>query len=410
MVASDVVKRWQRSHVAKIHFHNTMFRNLTYRILTLNRHLNIQSAAREINVADSSGTSSLSYVDPYVERLPSIKTSDDILIRLLGSPPSIATITMPPSVSTSIRRNSLILMEGAVRDLNFKLKFLDPLKSAIFDRRLQIYEEIVSTEPTSLLVSAQITGKFNHLLKRPNQKTFASLKLDGVTDWAILRKEALQVFGGPSIIVSKHKTPKNISRAFAKRLGSKRDRTGLSSLGNRGFTFIGGRGVAALVGNGLIFALTVKENEEIVINKHSILSVSVNGPFDLENCVVERQGESSNVERVVWSSLMPVKSWKDLITNYRKVLHFISGAFRWLQGKCKDIMWGHENFVRVWGPRTILLQSESVGLFSDLKKQLPHVEKSDPLRSSKSPKDYLNVVTCEPGSKPTIRSTDSFTS
>lgn len=387
-----------------------MFRNLTCRILTRHRHLNIQSAALEINVADTSGAASLSDVDPYVERLPSIKTSDDILIRLLGSPPSIASITMPPSVSTFIRKNSLILIEGAVLNLNFKLKFLDPLKSAMFDRRLQIYEEIVSTEPTSLLVSAQNKGKFENLLKRPNQKSFASLILDGVTDWAILQKDALQVYGGPSIIVSKHRIPKNISRAFARRLGSKRDRTGLSNLGNRGFTFIGGRGVAALAGNGLIFALTVKENEEIVMNKHHILCVSVNGPFDLENCVVERQGESNNVQGVPWSSLTPINSWKDFIANYRRVLRFISGAFRWLQGKCKDLMWGHENFVRVWGPRTVLLQSESVGFFSGLKKELPYVEGPGHLRSSQSPKDYLNVVTCEPGSKPTIRSADSFTS
>ncbi|PVH16504.1 uncharacterized protein CXQ87_004797 [Candidozyma duobushaemuli] len=174
-------------------------------------------------------------------------------------------------------------------------KKLETLFRSVGQNRSTI-SAITSTEPTSLIVSAQTCSMFQRYVGKSSQRSFASLELNGVTDWAILQKDALQVYGGPSLVVGKHKTPKNISRAFARTSGlSGRPRTGLSTLGSRGFTFIGGRGVAALAGHGQVFAIKVKENEEILINKHNLLSISVNGPHDLENCVVGRQDSQPSI-------------------------------------------------------------------------------------------------------------------
>lgn len=393
-----------------------MLRKLVAQLLITCRALGIHSLSPLTGSTRIAGEASSGRVEPYVERLPSIKTSDDILVNIFGNPPSMATVTIPPSIPINIRKNSLVIVQGSFPRLKSKIKALLPFKSFLFDGRIQLYEELTSTEPTSLIVSAQTSGIFQRYVGKSSQRSFASLELNGVTDWAILQKDSLQVYGGPSLVVDKHKTPKNISRAFARALGlSKRPRTGLSTLGNRGFTFIGGRGVAALAGHGQVFAIKVKENEEILVNKHNLLSISVNGPHDLENCVVGREESqpSITVQKVRRPSMLPIRSFKDLTTNLRSISEVISSIWQVVRMRSKNLTFGNSNFVNIWGPRTILLQSEASGFYRNLKKETLIVDASH--TSDHTPqetlelKDYLNVVTCRPESKPTIESRLSFT-
>lgn len=393
-----------------------MLRKLVAQLLTTCRALGFHSLSPLTGSTRIAGETSSKRVEPYVERLPSIKTSDDILVNILGNPPSMATIAIPPSIPINIRKNSLVMVQGNLPRLRSKVRALFPFKSFLFDGRVQLYEEITSTEPTSLIVSAQTCSMFQRYVGKSSQRSFASLELNGVTDWAILQKDALQVYGGPSLVVGKHKTPKNISRAFARTLGlSGRPRTGLSTLGSRGFTFIGGRGVAALAGHGQVFAIKVKENEEILINKHNLLSISVNGPHDLENCVVGRQDSqpSITVQKVKRPSMLPIRSFKDLTTNLRSISEFISSIWQLVRMKSKDLILGNSNFVNIWGPRTILLQSEASGFYRNLKRETLIVSASrTPDHTPEETlelKDYLNIVTCRPESKPTIESRLSFT-
>ncbi|QWU90269.1 hypothetical protein CA3LBN_004630 [Candidozyma haemuli] len=263
-------------------------------------------------------------------------------------------------------------------------------------------------EPTRVIYYLGIIDCLTHYSIRKKLETlFRSVGQNRSTISAVPAKE---------YVVGKHKTPKNISRAFARTSGlSGRPRTGLSTLGSRGFTFIGGRGVAALAGHGQVFAIKVKENEEILINKHNLLSISVNGPHDLENCVVGRQDSqpSITVQKVKRPSMSPIRSFKDLTTNLRSISEFISSIWQLVRMKSKDLILGNSNFVNIWGPRTILLQSEASGFYRNLKRETSIVSASrtpdhTPEETLES-KDYLNIVTCRPESKPTIESRSSFT-
>lgn len=393
-----------------------MLRKLVAQLLTTCRALGIHSLSPLTSSTRAAGESSSKRVEPYVERLPSIKTSDDILVNIFGNPPAMATIAIPPSIPINIRKHSLVMVQGSSSRLRSKIRALLPFKSILFDGDVQLFEEITTTEPTSLIVSAQKSSMFQRYFGKSSQRSFTSLKLNGVTDWAILQKDAVQVYGGHSLVVGKHKTPKNISRAFARTLGlSRRPRTGLSTLASRGFTFIGGRGVAALAGHGQVFAIEVKENEEILINKHNLLSISVNGPHDLENCVVERQDSHPSilVQKVQRPSMLKIHSIQDLKTNLRSISEFISSIWQFVRMEMKDFIMGNSNFVNVWGPRTVLLQSEASGFYRNLKRETLIVSASRTTNHTPEVtlelKDFLNIVTCRPESKPTIESKLSFT-
>lgn len=153
-----------------------------------------------------------------------------------------------------------------------------------------------------------------------------NLILDGLNDWAILNKDAIQVYTGNSLSISVHSIPRYISKKLAKQLGTAttsgaatsgigglgsvfglgkgtaRIETGLRSLWNRGYTLLSGRGQVGLVGNGGIYQLDVGEQEEILINKRAILAITVNGPFDLENCVIKDTSTVSSQQSLPPSS------------------------------------------------------------------------------------------------------------
>ena len=70
--------------------------------------------------------------------------------------------------------------------------------------------------------------------------------------------------------------------------------TGLFSWKKLGYTLLSGRGKVGLVGNGSssgygssIYNINLNQNEEILINKNNLLGITVNGPYDLQNCIVK---------------------------------------------------------------------------------------------------------------------------
>lgn len=347
-----------------------------------------------------------------VERLPSIRLSESVRLKALGTPATIVAVTLPPSIPLYVRRNSLISILGSSSLVSSRIRLFNPFKSLYLDGSVKLFEEFISTETSSFLVSSQVKKSIPRIFRNSSPKSFATLKLDGENDWAILKNEALQVYGGLAISVSKRKIPRRISRNLARTLSLlRRELTGLSSLVNRGFTYLSGRGVAGLVGSGLVVAITVDENDDILINLDNLLAVSINGPQDLQNCAVSRVSRLPREKPILMTkSLRSIRSFQDAIDTLKIFGSCIIKLLAWFTMSLRLWFLGRHKFILIIGPRTVFLQTASSKNYYELNSEF-FITNADEIHDAKSgdtSRNYLNLVTLDGDQKPRIRSTDSF--
>lgn len=220
------------------------------------------------------------------------------------------------------------------------------------------------------------------------------------------------MYGGLAISVSKRKIPRRISRNLARTLSLlRRELTGLSSLVNRGFTYLSGRGVAGLVGSGLVVAITVDENDDILINRDNLLAVSINGPQDLQNCAVSRVSRLPREKPILMTkSLRSIRSFQDAIDTLKIFGSCIIKLLAWFTMSLRLWFLGRHKFILIIGPRTVFLQTASSKNYYELNSEF-FITNADEIHDAKSgdtSRNYLNLVTLDGDQKPRIRSTDSF--
>lgn len=355
--------------------------------------------------------------------LPNQKALNDPEFQSLGQPASVLAINSPPSVPIYIRKNSLLSIYGIdnsfVNSIKGLVEFINPLKKFIYGGYVSKYQKIISTVPFSLLVSA---SSKDFWLRANRQKSFATLLLDGTNDWAVLNNTALQAYTGGTLNVSMFRSPKNISKSLANSLKiTNATETGLFRWNNLGYTLLTGRGQVGLVGNGAIYNINLKENEEVLINRKNLLSISVNGPYDLQNCIVKYSFPITKPETdtIRPREEVPVQLNKDDVIPANNITHYwniikgysrhIINSFKKSQKSTYNFLVGNEDFVRVIGPRNLLLQSNSVASHSRSSNELPkpnllNIKANIEQKSS----DFLNYVTIEPGKGAVFKSTPNF--
>lgn len=426
-----------------------------------------------------------------VTQLKPYQTLETAKFETLGTPPTILSIHSPPSVPIYLRRGSLLSIYGlkssnknnsntsAIGSVNIDdgpiirntIEYPHWWKQLILTGKFQSFQKLISTIPISLLISSHNKSS----AKATTDSSFVNLILDGLNDWAILNKDAIQVYTGNSLSVSVHSIPRYISKKLAKQLGTAttsgaatsgigglgsvfglgkgtaRIETGLRSLWNRGYTLLSGRGQVGLVGNGGIYQLDVGEQEEILINKRAILAITVNGPFDLENCLIKDTSTVSSQQSLPPSSSsllqLNAKSKKQ-VTNktiahpqspptsstiaYHQLKHYWSRAsqstkslikyfyqtYHNLKTKWTTYTLGTSDFVKIIGPRNILIQSSY-----NIPKQRQQIQQKLQLHlfsnghsdsvipstdSEKNPQDYLSYVTIDPKKGAVFSNTQNF--
>lgn len=355
--------------------------------------------------------------------LPNQKALNDPEFQSLGQPASVLAINSPPSVPIYIRKNSLLSIYGIdnsfVNSIKGLVEFINPLKKFIYGGYVSKYQKIISTVPFSLLVSA---SSKDFWLRANRQKSFATLLLDGTNDWAVLNNTALQAYTGGTLNVSMFRSPRNISKSLANSLKiTNATETGLFRWNNLGYTLLTGRGQVGLVGNGAIYNMNLKENEEVLINRKNLLSISVNGPYDLQNCIVKYSFPITKPETdtIRPREEVPVQLNKDDVIPANDITHYwniikgysrhIINSFKKSQKSTYNFLVGNEDFVRVIGPRNLLLQSNSVASHSRSSNELPkpnllNIKANIEQKSS----DFLNYVTIEPGKGAVFKNTPNF--
>lgn len=336
-----------------------------------------------------------------VPPLPVLHTVDQIRVQALGLPPSAASVSVPPSVPVHVRRNTLLSVQGSWSTISSSTTAPDWLKRWAYGLHMARYQRLVGTSAFSLLVTANKPAAVPALWRNITSRSFAALELDGRTDWAVLPGDALHVYGGPALHVGLYAVPARILRRLARIVGSARAATGLAHWMRRGYTFVSGRGVVALAGHGLVYAAQIAEDEELTVRRENLVAVSVNGPHDLQNCVVQHR-PTQRPAAPAPPRMERVSSWADVVINAKFYWWRIAKMFR------ADAGFVGAGFVRVFGPRTVLLQSGHARQQYERavpREQLLETESAPP---QATPADYLNVVTFDQTGAPSIRSTADF--
>lgn len=320
---------------------------------------------------------------------------------------TLLSVELPPSIPIYMKRGSLISIYGisnlTTASITNQLEFHNALKLLYGDFSL-LYAKYISTAKLSMLLTSNKKNWFN-LSKVTNNKSLSILNLDGSTDWALLHKGNLQFYIGDSLKIANHLLPRKISKKLSqlKQLPSS-TRTGLPKFTNYSYNLLSGRGQLGLTGNGSIYNINLVDKEEILINKKNLLAITVNGPLDLQNCIIDYNSSSSGESD---TKLVSPSGPKSYFSNYPKVNQYIDKTLQilgLLKFHTKNYLIGNQQFIKVIGPRNLLIQS-------DINFKVPQIPKEDLNKSLKSfnskTKDFLNYVNVN-NSKVKISSTDTF--
>lgn len=394
-----------------------MARNCTCLQLLATRALTIKQAP---HVIDSTSTfnnfvSNKSNLRS-VEELPNLKSMGALKMEAIGNPPSAMSIGIPPSLPIYFRRHTLLAIQGDPLHISITNATVHFLKRLLFGNFVSRFQKLVGTEPLSLIVTSTPVSRLPSIIKNTTNKSFASLALDGICDWAILKPDALHVYAGPSVNIELYGLPRKISRQLARHLGTTgKESTGLFRWTRAGYTFVSGRGNIGIAGNGVIYALQIAEGEELSINRENLVGLSVNGPHDLQNCVIKYSHPvSEGVRKNIPASFTPprvarVSSWHDFVINSKFYYWMFRGFLDNLRLKAPQHLVGNMDFVRVIGPRSILMQSGGSQQSFESSFKLGSTKGVKPTaQEERSPADYLNVVTIDASGKPSIESTADF--
>ncbi|SGZ58347.1 CIC11C00000005585 [Sungouiella intermedia] len=346
-----------------------------------------------------------------VESLPNLKTMETVTMEAVGVPPSAMTVGIPPSLPVFVRKKTILSIQGKHERIAVSNETIQFLKRLFYGNFLSRYQKLISTEPFSLLVTSNPPTLFPSLFLNVTPKSFASVKLDGINDWAILKHDALHIYSGPSLNIGMFRLPSKISRQLMKRLTlSRKEPTGLFHWARSGFTFVNGRGSIGLSGNGVIYSVNIAEGEELSVNKDSLVAVSVNGPYDLQNCIIKYTYPVAEADKKIITrpptKMAQVHSWNDFVVNAKYYWWKVVSSYHKLRGVYPKILVGKMDFVRVIGPRSVLLQSGNPSQSFERNFLLPSGASKLP-ESKETSADYLNIVTIDQDG-PKISSTKDF--
>ncbi|CAH2352350.1 altered inheritance of mitochondria protein 24, mitochondrial [[Candida] railenensis] len=348
-----------------------------------------------------------------VESLPTTQSNalESISFQTLNVPPTVLSISSPPSYPVYIKRGSLLSLYGTgsiISSVKSQFELLNPFSALLYGGRSSQYQKFISTKPYSLLVSSIASS---YWFQKPSNKSFATIDLDGTSDWAVLPKDALQVYSGPSLGIQSHTLPRYISRKLSKSSNSSRQTpTGLFRWFDSGFTLLTGRGKVGLVASGSIYSISLNESEEILINLKNIVAITTNGAHDLENSVIKHSiqlsensiSEKSEDNQSIQKS-RPSSSLNIVLANLKGIWYSTYSFFSRQQHAVYNQLVGNKDYVKVIGPRTLLVQSSNSNIKNYEATESQRIANTENLISAqietdknRKSSDYLSYVTITP--------------
>lgn len=250
----------------------------------------------------------------------------DARFDVIGSPYSLLSVSLSASQSLFTRRGTLVGLSGKADNVISTLRILEPIRRAIVGTPF-LYQKISSTSPVTALISV-----------RSPVTSFAVVHLNGSLDWMVAQRRTLLAWTGRSL---------TIKPRFNTHL----------SLSHWGSSEVAGRGLLALVGNGLLYSVEVKAGEQYVAHPSNVVAYTVTSspprPYRFKSTSLNFQ-VPDRLQRLpqffqkskFLHDMSNSETWKTSMRIWHKLLTWSRMA-----------IWGDRLFLQFDGPATILIQS-----------------------------------------------------
>ncbi|KAJ6170992.1 hypothetical protein N7470_000059 [Penicillium chermesinum] len=279
--------------------------------------------------------------------------SRDARFDVIGAPYSLLSVSLSASQNLYTRRGTLVGLSGKADNLmvgsslvagRFDVECSGTLPqgrdwraiplskgtaiifSQSFDRGSHGVNQVSSASPVTALISV-----------RNPTTSFAVVELDGSVDWMVAQRQALLAWTGRSLSI---KPTINTSL----------------SLAHWGSSEVTGRGLVALVGNGQVYSVELKEGEQYIAHPSNVVAYTMtsNSPrrYRFKSTTLNFQVPGlRTLPRLFQSNkyiqdISASKAWKS-------TMRFLHKLRTW----SRMTIWGDRLFLQFDGPTTVLVQT-----------------------------------------------------
>ncbi|KAJ6095034.1 hypothetical protein N7467_002547 [Penicillium canescens] len=256
---------------------------------------------------------------------PSSVESRDARFDVVGAPYSLLSVSLSASQNLYTRRGTLVGLSGKADNVISTLSVLEPFRRAVVGVPF-LYQKVSSATPVTALVS----------VRSPNT-SFAVVNVNGSVDWMVAQRRALLAWTGRSLSI---KPTINASL----------------SLSHWGSSEVTGRGLIALVGNGQLYSVELKEGEQYIAHPSNVVAYTMSSnpprPYRFKSTTLSFQVPGLKTLPSIFQKAKFIRDMSDSKA-YKTTMQFFHKLRTW----SRMTIWGDRLFMQFDGPTTILIQS-----------------------------------------------------
>ncbi|KAJ5781845.1 uncharacterized protein N7518_010328 [Penicillium psychrosexuale] len=275
--------------------------------------------------AAPSGVPSVSGDNLPLASTPSSVESRDARFDVVGAPYSLLSISLSASQNLYTRRGTLVGLSGKADNVISTLSVLEPFRRAIVGVPF-LYQKISSPSPVTALVS----------VRSPNT-SFAVVNVNGSVDWMVAQRRALLAWTGRSLTI-KPTINANLS------------------LSHWGSSEVTGRGLIALVGNGQLYSVELKDGEQYIAHPSNVVAYTMASnpprPYRFKSTTLNFQVPGLKTLPRLLQNAKFVRDVSDSKA-YKVAMQWFHKLRTW----SRMTIWGDRLFLQFDGPTTVLIQS-----------------------------------------------------
>ncbi|KAJ5082921.1 Mitochondrial biogenesis protein AIM24 [Penicillium argentinense] len=223
------------------------------------------------------------------------------------------------------RRGTLVGLSGKADNVISSLSVLEPFRRAIVGTPF-LYQKVSSASPVTALVS----------VRSPNT-SFAVVNLNGSVDWMVAQRRALLAWTGRSLSI-KPTINTNLS------------------LSHWGSSEVTGRGLMALVGNGQVYSVDLKDGEQYIAHPSNVVAYTMSSnpprPYRFKSTTLNFQVPGLKTLPRLLQGNKFIRDMSDSNT-WKTTMSLLHKLRTW----SRMTIWGDRLFLQFDGPATILVQS-----------------------------------------------------
>lgn len=330
---------------------------------------------------------------------------------LLGESGTLARAAVPAGTSLYVRRGCMVSLynRSGLRDIAMSHQWLQPAARMLRYRSLKasIYYRLSSPAHLNCLLAPNFMSQQLWRARPVAGRTLCPLTLDGTSDWFVFGRDAVVAYeSNSSLVIQEGPFRWPLRRAHP--LGSK-------------LQLAQGRGSLLLSGYGTVYRVDLKDAaDELILQRRHLLAINGAAPADIHACATPYDMlPPARAARVV-PPLVSLSADRRVHVEWSNLCRWFSAQASHARSLAQRLyaryLHGPSDFVKIRGPRTLMVQSMYSGsaplpsvparaapqpLYTTDMDSLPELKVSDA-------KNYLSYASVGPDGNVSFRSTPDF--